>query len=119
MDSREIIDGIVGEHKYIFDIFGDAVNTAFRLEAVSAPMSCTISEKTAQIIEVKYPLYKRPARNIKGKGVLTNYYLLYKKGVMPLAENSVSLLYETLCKNYEEKTIRNAQIFLNTLIVHF
>ena len=33
----------MGVKKYIFDVFGDTVNTAFRLEALSAPMGLTIS----------------------------------------------------------------------------
>lgn len=112
MDSGEITGGIVGEHKYVFDLFGDVVNTAFRLEAASAPMGCTISKKTAEIISKKYKLYKRPSRSIKGKGLLTNYYIVYNTPMTQLTENKISELYEALCKSYNEKKFNECATLL-------
>lgn len=55
IDSGTVTGGIVGEHKYIFDVFGDVVNTAFRLEANTTPMGCTISSNTASLLKGTLP----------------------------------------------------------------
>lgn len=78
IDSGAVTGGIVGEDKYLFDLFGDTVNTTFRLQAVTSPMACTISSKTASLLNGKYPLYKRQTRELKGKGKCESYYLIYK-----------------------------------------
>jgi len=78
IDSGAVTGGIVGEDKYLFDLFGDTVNTTFRLQAVTSPMACTISSKTASLLKDKYPLYKRQTRELKGKGKCESYYLIYK-----------------------------------------
>ena len=78
IDSGAVTGGIVGEHKYIFDVFGDVVNTAFRLESTTTPMGCTISSNTASLLKGTLPLHKRPNRFLKGKGSCESYYLVYK-----------------------------------------
>lgn len=103
IDSGEMTGGIVGERKYIFDIFGDVVNTTFRLEAVTIPMACTVSEKTAALISGKYSLYKRPSRNLKGKGVVTSYYVLYNNNNSTCTYSQIKKLYESLLENFKKK----------------
>ena len=93
IDSGTVTGGIVGEHKYIFDVFGDVVNTAFRLEANTTPMGCTISSNTASLLKGTLPLYKRPNRILKGKGSCESYYLIYKN----ISTNS-NIDLQALCK---------------------
>ena len=93
IDSGAVTGGIVGERKYIFDIFGDVVNTAFKLEATTTPMSCTISSNTANLLKGTLPLYKRPERTLKGKGLTEIYYLIYKDISM---KSNIDL--QTYCK---------------------
>ena len=78
IDSGAIVGGVVGVRKYIFDIFGDTVNTAFRLQTLSVPMSATISEATARLLPQGSGLVARPPRNVKGKGEMKSYYLKYR-----------------------------------------
>ena len=75
IDSGAIVGGVVGVKKYIFDIFGDTVNTAFRLESISVPMSLTVSEKVAALIGSEFQLIRRPERQIKGKGLVASFYV--------------------------------------------
>ncbi|UTC61528.1 guanylate cyclase [Treponema sp. OMZ 787] len=113
IDSGKITGGIVGVHKYVFDIFGDVVNTTFRLEAATAPMACTVSEKTAAIIGDRYPLFKRPARELKGKGSVTTYYVRYKNtgNIKTFAE--LKELYEKLIQAFKEKDFDGCRKTLN------
>jgi len=101
IDSGEITGGIVGVHKYVFDIFGDVVNTAFRLEAVTAPMACTVSQKTANLIGGAYSLFKRPARDLKGKGNVTGYYIRYKNADNRQTFAELKTLYESLIRDFK------------------
>ena len=101
IDSGEITGGIVGVHKYVFDIFGDVVNTAFRLEAVTAPMACTVSQKTADLIGGTYSLFKRPARDLKGKGNVTGYYIRYKNADNRQTFAELKTLYESLIRDFK------------------
>lgn len=80
VDSGPIVGGVVGVKKYIFDVFGDTVNTAFRLEAMSAPMGLTVSEATAERLGDEFELLRRPGRRVKGKGVMTSRYVVYRAG---------------------------------------
>lgn len=114
IDSGAVTGGIVGEHKYIFDIFGDAVNTTFRLQAVTAPMACTISGKTANLLDGKYPLYKRPVRALKGKGDCESYYLIYQSTSINNATN-VQSAWNALCKAFREKDYQQMKEILPTI----
>ena len=111
IDSGAVTGGIVGEHKYIFDIFGDAVNTTFRLQAVTSPMACTISNKTAELLDGKYPLYKRPVRALKGKGDCESYYLIYNSISMNNATN-VQSNWNAFCQAFREKNYEKAEQIL-------
>ncbi|MBN2811777.1 MAG: hypothetical protein JXP39_07775, partial [Spirochaetales bacterium] len=75
IDIGPVVGGVVGVKKYIFDIFGDTVNTAFRLEALSVPMGLTVSEKIAKQIEGSFSVLERPGRAVKGKGMMPSWYV--------------------------------------------
>ncbi len=75
IDSGPIVGGVVGVKKYIYDVFGDTVNMAFRLEPLSTPMGLTVSERTAQLVKSEFPLLRRPAREVKGFGKTVSYYV--------------------------------------------
>lgn len=80
VDSGPIVGGVVGIKKYIFDVFGDTVNTAFRLEAMTAPMGLTVSAVTALGLGSKFQLLRRPRRQVKGKGSVQSSYVVYRDG---------------------------------------
>ncbi len=73
--SGEIVGGIVGTKKYIYDIFGDSVNIASRMENHSEPMAINISQDTYELIKDKYTCQIREPLEVKGKG-LTNMYFV-------------------------------------------
>lgn len=80
--SGEVVGGIVGVKKYIYDIFGDTINTASRLESLSSPMRINISENTFKLVEHSKWLRghsivfdKRPPIEVKGKGKMNMYFV--------------------------------------------
>ena len=93
IDSGDVAGGIVGEKKYIFDVLGEVVNTAFKLEAITSPMALTVSTNTASLLKDSFPLYKRPNRLIKGKDLTESYYVIYRD----ISINS-NIALQTYCK---------------------
>jgi adenylate cyclase len=72
-----IVAGIIGEEKYSYDIWGDSVNIASRMESHSEPGKIHISEQFEKSI-VQYPEFKLIQRgeiSIKGKGTMNTFWL--------------------------------------------
>ncbi len=73
--TGEVIGGIVGTEKYIYDIFGDTVNTAARMEQFSEPMKINVSEAVFRLAPPGYHFTPRPPAEVKGKGTMQMYFL--------------------------------------------
>ena len=75
--TGEVVAGIIGKNKYTYDLWGDAVNIASRMESNSEPGRINISEQFAKSIE-SYPefsLIPRGEITIKGKGTMNTFWL--------------------------------------------
>ena len=75
--SGNCIGGIVGTKKYQFDLFGDTVNTAARMEAYSSPGCVNIDAKTYEAVcnEPSFIFKARPLTAVKGKGDQQMYFV--------------------------------------------
>ncbi|MBL7104229.1 MAG: tetratricopeptide repeat protein [Bacteroidales bacterium] len=73
--SGEVVGGVVGVRKYIFDIFGDTVNTASRMEGKSEAMQINVSESTYNIVKNKFQFNERDPLIVKGKGKMKMYFV--------------------------------------------
>lgn len=74
-----VIAGIIGSNKFSYDIWGDTVNTASRLESTGVPGKIQISQKFYEYIKDDYECEYRGQTEIKGKGSMNLYFLLSKK----------------------------------------
>jgi len=79
INSGPVVAGVIGEKKFIYDIWGDAVNVASRLESHGMPGKIQISERTAKLLGGKYELEERGEIEIKGRGNLFTYFLKNRK----------------------------------------
>jgi adenylate cyclase len=75
LNSGEIIAGFISEHNLSYDIFGDNVNIAARMQTYSGPMQINISESTRKLLEPHYNFVRRVPQKVKGKGMIEMYYL--------------------------------------------
>jgi class 3 adenylate cyclase len=73
--SGEAVAGIVGTSRYIYDVFGDTVNIASRMEAASEPMEINISEATFVLLGGRLPCRPRGSLPVKGREPMAMYWV--------------------------------------------
>jgi class 3 adenylate cyclase len=69
------VAGVIGTKKFIYDVWGDTVNTASRMESHGVGGEIQVSEATYKVLKDKYILEQRGMIEIKGKGRLMTYWL--------------------------------------------
>jgi class 3 adenylate cyclase len=79
INTGPVIAGVVGTSKFAYDIWGDAVNLAARVESVCVPGYINISEETYKIIAEKFDCLHRGKVPVKNKGEVDMYYVAGKK----------------------------------------
>ncbi|MBL4653687.1 MAG: adenylate/guanylate cyclase domain-containing response regulator [Flavobacteriales bacterium] len=75
INTGPLVAGVVGKMKYQYDIWGDTVNTASRLEGASVPGKINISKSTYELIKDYFDCEYRGDLEIKSKGHIDMYFL--------------------------------------------
>jgi adenylate cyclase len=70
-----VVAGVVGSHKFAYDIWGDTVNIASRIEQASEPNKINISSSTYELVKHKYPCLQRGLVAAKNKGSIEMYFV--------------------------------------------
>jgi class 3 adenylate cyclase len=73
--SGEVVAGLIGRHRSIYDVWGDTVNTASRLESSGLPNRIQISDSTYNKVKDTFACELRGPVEIKGKGMMLTYFL--------------------------------------------
>ena len=79
MHSGDVVAGIIGTHKFVYDIWGDAVNIASRMESHGMPNRIQISAATRLHIHEHFQLEPHGCVDIKGKGPMETFILLGRR----------------------------------------
>lgn len=79
INSGLVIAGVIGKKKFIYDLWGDAVNTAARMESHGIPGAVQVTDSTYHLLKDKYLFEERGAIEVKGKGEMTAYLLQGRK----------------------------------------
>ncbi len=79
INTGSVVAGVIGIKKFIYDLWGDAVNIASRMESSGEPGRIQVTEATYERIKNQYIFEKRGKIPIKGKGEMMTYWLVGKK----------------------------------------
>jgi class 3 adenylate cyclase len=70
------VAGVIGIKKFVYDVWGDTVNTASRMESSGLPGRIQISEQTAAMLDDDFEIKERGMVEIKGKGLMKTFWLV-------------------------------------------
>ena len=76
ISSGPAVAGVIGRTKFQYDIWGDTVNTASRMESHGVPGRIHVSESTRLLIEDAYICESRGIINVKGKGPMPTHLVV-------------------------------------------
>ena len=82
INTGPVIAGIIGTKKFIYDLWGDTVNIASRMESHGIPGSIQVTEATYQRLKKHYVFEERGPVQVKGKGKMNCYLLKGEKKLL-------------------------------------
>lgn len=78
INSGAAVAGVIGKKKFIYDLWGDSVNTASRMESHGLPGQIQVSESTYTLIKDLFEFEDRGKMEVKGLGLVQSYLLTAK-----------------------------------------
>jgi class 3 adenylate cyclase len=76
IDTGAVVAGVIGTSKFSYDLWGDTVNTASRMESDGVAGHIQVTARTFQCLRDGYRFQRRGSIPVKGKGEMVTYFLL-------------------------------------------
>jgi class 3 adenylate cyclase len=80
IDTGPVVAGVIGTSKFSYDLWGDTVNTASRMESQGVVGCIQVTDRTYRRLRDRYRLERRGPIQVKGKGELVTWFLLGRRG---------------------------------------
>jgi adenylate cyclase len=79
LHTGALVAGVMGTNKFVYDVWGDTVNTAKRMESYGAPGRIHVSAATRDVLGDVFDFEPRGGLEVKGKGLMETYFLERKR----------------------------------------
>ncbi|HLZ48709.1 MAG TPA: adenylate/guanylate cyclase domain-containing protein, partial [Candidatus Limnocylindria bacterium] len=83
LGSGPVIGGVIGRSKFVFDIWGDAVNIASRMESTGVPGRIQIAPETRALLDGEFICESRGPVEVKGRGAIETWFLRGRRATSP------------------------------------
>ncbi|MFL5878712.1 MAG: adenylate/guanylate cyclase domain-containing protein [Actinomycetota bacterium] len=80
IDTGPVVAGVIGRRKFSYDLWGDTVNTASRMESNGVPGCIQVTERTYRRLRDGFRLERRGPIQVKGEGEMTTWFLVGRDG---------------------------------------